>query len=396
MLSNGFESFLKEKLRSFEDSGVYKKERLITSSQGAHIKVQGQGEVLNLCANNYLGLSDHPAIVKSAHEALDQYGYGMSSVRFICGTTDLHRDLEKELALFLGKEDCILYGSCFDANGGLFEALLSEEDGVISDSLNHASIIDGIRLCRAKRWLYANNDMNALEEKLKSAQIEARFRLVITDGVFSMDGTLAPLKDVTQLAQNYGAMVCVDDSHSVGFMGEGGRGTHEYWSVVDQVDILTGTFGKALGGGLGGYTAGPKEVIDLLRQRSRPYLFSNSLPPLVLATAKSALALVMKDSSLRGGLKENAQYFRLGLEKSGFDLIPGDHPIIPVMFYDAKMAQKMASLLLEKGIYVVSFSYPVVPLGKARIRTQVSAAHSKNDLTMAIQAFTSAKKELGI
>lgn len=386
MLSQSFSMHLQQQIEELKKIGVYKTERLLSSPQGPEIRVAGGKSVINLCANNYLGLANHPSLVQAAHHALDQYGYGMSSVRFICGTTELHRNLEQRLAAFLGKEDVILYASCFDANGGLFETILGENDAVISDALNHASIIDGIRLCKAKRYVYANNDMRQLEEKLKESQAQT-YRLVVTDGVFSMDGSLAPLREICKLAKQYDAIVCVDDSHAVGFMGQGGRGTPEYWDVMQDVDIITGTLGKALGGGLGGYTAASKEVVTWLRQRSRPYLFSNSLPPMVLATAIAALNLLEQDNTLRERLHENARYFRHGLEQAGFELLPGEHPIIPVMLGDASLAGAMSQALLEQGIYVIGFSYPVVPHGKARIRTQVSAAHTKAELDQAIQAF---------
>ncbi len=395
MLSSVFTSHLSKETETLKEAGVFKTERLLTSPQGARIQVADGAKVINLCANNYLGLANHPNLVAAAHRALDQYGYGMSSVRFICGTTDLHRALEQRMAAFLGKEDVILYGSCFDANGGLFEALLGEQDAIISDALNHASIIDGIRLCKAKRYVYSNNNMEMLEEKLKEAA-GARFRLVVTDGVFSMDGTIAPLKKICDLAKKYDALVCVDDSHAVGFMGEHGRGTHEYADVIKEVDILTGTFGKALGGGLGGYTAASKEIVGWLRQRSRPYLFSNSLPPLVVATAMAALDLLEKDAHLRKQLHENARYFRAGLEAAGFTLIPGEHPIIPVMLGEAQIAQAMSQALLAHGVYVIGFFFPVVPHGQARIRTQVSAAHTKKELDEAIAAFATVGKTLGV
>lgn len=395
MLSYAFTEHLTQELAQLKSRGVFKTERLLVSPQGPHIEVEGGQAAINLCANNYLGLANHPDLVAAAHEALDQYGYGMSSVRFICGTTDMHRALEMRLAHFLGKGDAILYTSCFDANGGLFETLLQENDAIISDALNHASIIDGIRLCKAKRYVYPNIDMEALEQRLQEAQT-ARFRLIVTDGVFSMDGSVAPLRDICRLAKTYNAMVCVDDSHAVGFMGEHGRGTHEYWEVIKEVDIITGTLGKALGGGLGGYTAASPEVVAWLRQRSRPYLFSNSLPPLVLATALAALELIEADSSLRNRVHENAAYFRKGLEQAGFRLIPGDHPIIPVMLGDASLAQNMANALLKEGVYVIGFSYPVVPEGKARIRTQVSAAHTREELDRAIAAFEKVGRALGV
>jgi glycine C-acetyltransferase len=347
-----------------------------------------------MCANNYLGLSDHPAIVKAAHEGLDRWGYGLSSVRFICGTQSCHKELEGKLSQFLGTEDTILYTSCFDANGGLFETILTKEDAVISDELNHASIIDGIRLCKAQRFRYKNNDMADLEEKLKEAS-SARFRLIATDGVFSMDGYIANLPAICDLADKYDAMVMVDDSHAVGFMGEKGRGTHEYHNVMDRIDILTGTLGKALGGASGGYTTGRKEIIDMLRQRSRPYLFSNSVAPPIVAASIRAIDLLSESTELRDKLQANTKFFREEIGKVGFDVLPGEHPIVPVMLGDAKLAGQLADKLLEKGVYVIGFSFPVVPQGKARIRTQVSAAHSLEDLKFAVEKFAEAKAELG-
>jgi glycine C-acetyltransferase len=377
------------------EAGLYKSERVIESPQEAHIKVTGDKQVLNMCANNYLGLSDHPAIVEAAHEALDEWGYGLSSVRFICGTQAIHKELERKISNFLGMEDTILYTSCFDANGGLFETLLGEEDAVISDELNHASIIDGIRLCKAQRYRYRNGDMNDLEEKLKEAS-RARNRLIATDGVFSMDGYIAKLDEICDLAEKYNAMVMVDDSHAVGFVGRTGRGTHEHHNVMDRVDIITGTLGKALGGASGGYTSARKEIVELLRQRSRPYLFSNSVAPMIVGASIKAIELLTESTALRDKLQENTRYFRENLSKIGLEILPGEHPIVPVMFGDAFPAVRMAEVLLDKGIYVIPFSFPVVPRGKARIRTQVSAAHSREDLDFAIEKFAEAKAELGI
>ncbi len=385
---------LSEQLEEIESQGLYKKERVITSAQSAHIHV-GKAEVLNFCANNYLGLSNHPALIKAAQEGLEKYGFGLSSVRFICGTQEIHKELEKKISHFLEKEDTILYSSCWDANGGLFETLLGEEDAIISDSLNHASIIDGIRLCKAKRFRYQNNDMHDLEEKLKEAQ-GARFRLIATDGVFSMDGIIANLKAICDLADKYDALVMVDDSHAVGFIGENGKGTPELCGVMDRVDILTGTLGKALGGASGGYTSGKKEIISFLRQRSRPYLFSNTLAPVIAFTTLKVLDLLEKDKSLIKKLEENSRYFREGMENLGFNLVPGSHPIIPVMLGDAKLASNMADELLKEGIYVIGFSYPVVPKDLARIRTQMSAAHTKEDLDRALNAFKKSGKHLGV
>ncbi|MCA0271293.1 MAG: glycine C-acetyltransferase [Proteobacteria bacterium] len=388
-----FLSHLGDTLRGIEADGLMKRERLITSAQGAHVKVAGR-DMLNLCANNYLGLADHPALIAAAKEAMDGHGYGMASVRFICGTQDLHRELEARIARFLGKDDSILFAACFDANGGLFEPLLGPEDAVISDALNHASIIDGIRLCKAKRYRYANSDMADLETQLKAARADgARFIMVATDGVFSMDGYLANLKDVTALARKYGALVMVDDCHATGFMGPQGRGTPAHAGV--DVDILTGTLGKALGGALGGYIAGPQPVIDLLRQRARPYLFSNALPPAVVAAGIAALDLVEAADDLRAQLFANARYWRAGLTHAGFRLLPGEHPIIPVMLGDAKLAQAMASELYNRGVYVSGFFFPVVPKGQARIRTQMNAKLTKDDLDFALDAFRGAGKAVG-
>lgn len=385
---NHYSSILKE----IREAGLYKNERVIQSPQDARIKVAA-GEVLNMCANNYLGLSDHPAIVEAAHKALDEWGFGLSSVRFICGTQSIHKELEQKLSEFLGTEDTILYTSCFDANGGLFETLLAEEDAVISDELNHASMIDGIRLSKCQRFRYRNGDMSDLEAKLKEAS-GARLRMIATDGVFSMDGYIAKLPEICDLADKYGAMVMVDDSHAVGFMGKHGKGTHEHHGVMDRVDVMTGTLGKALGGASGGYTSGKKEIVDLLRQRSRPYLFSNSVAPPIVGAALKALDLLSESTELRDKLESNTRYFRDRLSEIGLDIVPGEHPIVPVMFGDAVLAAKMAEAMLKRGVYVISFSYPVVPKGKARIRTQVSAAHSKEDLDLAITSFADAAKEV--
>lgn len=386
---------IRNNIADVKNSGLYKNERIITSPQSANITVQSGDHVLNFCANNYLGLADNPVLVKSAKAALDQYGYGMASVRFICGTLDIHKELEGRISKFLGMDDTILYSSCFDANGGLFETLLGEEDAVISDSLNHASIIDGIRLCKAVRYRYDNNNMAQLEEHLKAAQSQ-RFRLIATDGVFSMDGFIANLPAICDLAEKYDAMVMVDDSHAVGFIGEKGRGTHEYHNVMDRVDIITGTLGKALGGASGGYTSGPKEVIEWLRQRSRPYLFSNTLAPTITATSLAVLDLLENGDDLRQRLRDNGQYFREKMTALGFTLQPGDHAIIPVMLGDAALASKFADAMLKRGVYVVGFSYPVVPQGKARIRTQMSAAHTREQLDKAIAAFEAVGRELEI
>ncbi|CAB4592810.1 MAG: glycine C-acetyltransferase [Actinobacteria bacterium] len=374
--------------------GLFKRERVITSPQSPHLTLADGSRVLNLCANNYLGLADHPALVDAAQQALDDHGYGMASVRFICGTQDVHRELEARLSTFLGTEDTILYSSCFDANGGLFETLLDEQDAVISDALNHASIIDGIRLCRARRLRYDNNDMAQLEERLQGAA-DARYRLIATDGVFSMDGVLADLPAICDLAERYGAMVMVDDSHAVGFTGAAGRGTHEALGVMGRVDVITGTLGKALGGASGGYTSGPKEVIDWLRQRSRPYLFSNSLAPVIAATTLRALDLLEEGDGLRRQLDRNARRFREAMTQVGFTLAGAGHPIIPVMLGDAKVAGEMAERLLAEGVYVVAFSYPVVPKGAARIRTQMSAAHTDDDIDTAVAAFTRVARAMG-
>ena len=386
---------LTEQIDQIRAAGLYKKERVITSPQGAEIRVGPGDEVINLCANNYLGLSDHPAVVKAAHAALDRWGYGMSSVRFICGTQDIHKELEDRLTRFLGTEDTILYGSCFDANGGLFETILGEEDAVISDALNHASIIDGIRLSKAKRFRYANSDMADLEKQLVAAQ-DSRFKLIATDGVFSMDGVLADLSAICDLADTHNALVFVDDSHAVGFMGASGKGSHEARGVLGRIDVLTGTLGKALGGASGGYTSGRKEIVELLRQRSRPYLFSNTLAPVIAATSVAVLDLLESAGELRGRLFANAARFRAGMKKVGFRLVPGEHPIVPVMLGDAKLASAMADQLLAEGIYVIAFSFPVVPRDQARIRVQLSAAHEPAHVDRAIAAFTKVGRELGV
>ncbi len=387
--------FLQKEIETIKERGLYKAERIITSPQNAKIEVKGGKKVLNLCANNYLGLASHPEIIAAAKASYDIWGYGMSSVRFICGTQEIHKILEQKLSEFLGTEDTILYSSCFDANGGLFETLLSEQDAVISDELNHASIIDGLRLCKARRYRYKNNDMKDLEERLKETQ-DARFRLIATDGVFSMDGYIADLKGICDLADVFDAMVMVDDSHAVGFMGKSGRGTPEYCGVTGRVDIITGTLGKALGGASGGYTAARKEIVEMLRQRSRPYLFSNTLAPSIAAASVKVIELLNTSDSLRTKLFENTRYFREKMTELGFSILPGTHPILPVMLGDAMIAQKTAARLLEKGVYVVGFSYPVVPEGKARIRTQMSAAHSRDDLDFALNKFSEVKAELGI
>ncbi|HLU30530.1 MAG TPA: glycine C-acetyltransferase [Acidimicrobiia bacterium] len=386
---------LADRTRSLHDEGLYKSERVIASPQGAHIELEDGSDVVNFCANNYLGLADHPRLIEAAKHALDEFGYGMASVRFICGTQTVHRRLEERLSQFLGTEDTILYSSCFDANTGLFETILDEQDAVISDALNHASIIDGIRLCKARRFRYANNDMGELEARLKEAQ-DARHRLIATDGVFSMDGVVANLPAICDLADRYDALVMVDDSHAVGFVGDGGGGTPELTGTRDRVDIVTGTLGKALGGASGGYTSGRAEVVEWLRQRSRPYLFSNSLAPVIAATSVVALDLLEESGDLRRRLADNADRFRRGMETAGFTLAGADHPIIPVMIGDASVAGEMAAALLERGIYVIGFSYPVVPKGAARIRTQMSAAHSAEDVDQAVQAFTEVGRAMGL
>jgi glycine C-acetyltransferase len=387
--------YLTEKIRDIQKAGLFKHERLIESPQKAEVRVASAKSVLNLCANNYLGLADHPAIVEAAHEALNDWGYGMASVRFICGTQSIHKQLEARLSEFLGTEDTILYSSCFDANGGLFETVLDQEDAVISDELNHASIIDGIRLCKAARFRYKNGDMADLAAKLKEAS-GARYRLIATDGIFSMDGHIAKLGEICDLADKHNAMVMVDDSHAVGFMGKRGRGTHEHHNVIGRIDILTGTLGKALGGASGGYTSGRKEIVDLLRQRSRPYLFSNSVAPPIVATSIKVLDLLAETSELREHLFSNTRLFRERMTSHGFNIVPGEHPIVPVMLGDAALAARMADMLLKQGVYVVGFSYPVVPQGKARIRVQVSAAHTPEELEFAVEQFAAVKSELGI
>ncbi|MBK7358985.1 MAG: glycine C-acetyltransferase [Saprospiraceae bacterium] len=386
---------LADELQTIESAGLYKRERTITSPQGAVIQTKEGGEVLNFCANNYLGLSSHPDVIQAAKDAIDHYGYGMSSVRFICGTQDQHKELEKKTAAFLGMEDCILYAAAFDANGGIFEPILVEQDAIISDELNHASIIDGIRLCKAQRYRYKNNDMNDLEMQLQAAS-GARRKLIVTDGVFSMDGTIAQLDKICDLADRYQAMVMIDECHASGFMGKTGRGTHEYRNVMDRIDIITGTYGKALGGASGGFTAARKEIVDMLRQRSRPYLFSNTLAPSIVGASIKVLDLLSSTTSLRDRLETNTKYFRNAMTQAGFNILPGEHPIVPVMLYDAPLAQKMAAELLKEGIYVVGFFYPVVPQGKARIRVQISAGHTPNHLEKCVAAFTKIGKQLQV
>jgi glycine C-acetyltransferase len=390
-----FRERLKRDTRELESAGLLKRERIIGSAQGPVVRLADGRELINLCANNYLGLANHPAVIQAAHEALAQYGYGVASVRFICGTQSVHRELEERLSDFLGTEDTILYSSCFDANGGLFETLLDEQDAVISDALNHASIIDGIRLCKARRLRYANNDMNELEQQLKGSQ-DARVRLIATDGVFSMDGSIAKLKEICELAERYGALVMVDDSHATGFIGARGRGTHELRGVMHKVDILTGTLGKALGGASGGYVSARKEIVGWLRQRSRPYLFSNSIAPPVAAGTLKVLDLLESATELRDQVHANARYFREQMQGLGYNLLPGEHPIVPIMLGDAPLAVRLAERMQEDGVYVVAFSYPVVPQGKARIRTQLSAAHSTEQLSGVVQAFGRAGRDLGI
>jgi glycine C-acetyltransferase len=385
-------SHLSEQLEKIRGGGLFKDERILTSAQSSRVMVRGR-EVLNMCANNYLGLAGHPAVIAAAREALDRWGYGLSSVRFICGTQSIHKDLEAAVAEFLGTEDTILYTSCFDANAGLFETLLDAEDAVISDELNHASIIDGIRLCKAQRLRYTHGDMEDLAAKLQEART-ARFRLVATDGVFSMDGDIAKLDEVCDLAEKYDALVMVDDSHATGFVGRTGRGSHEYRGVMGRVDIITGTFGKALGGASGGFTSGRSEIVQMLRQRSRPYLFSNTVAPAIVAGSIKAIELLSASTELRDRLEANTKHFRTAMTERGFDIRPGDHPIVPIMLGDAAVAQKMAASLLEKGIYVIGFSYPVVPMNKARIRVQISALHTKEDLDFAVEQFGAAKEEV--
>ena len=386
-------SDLTRQLQEIRDAGLWKPERVIGSPQGANVAVM-QREVLNLCANNYPGLADHPDVVAAARDALDRWGYGMASVRFICGTQEVHKELEGALTEFLGTEDTILYSSCFDANGGIFEALFDERDAIISDALNHASIIDGVRLCKARRYRYANRDMQELEQHLKESA-DARFRIVVTDGVFSMDGYLAPLPQICELAERYDALVMVDDSHAVGFVGENGRGTHEHHGVMGRIDAITGTLGKALGGASGGYVSGRRELVAMLRQRSRPYLFSNSVAPPIAAASLKVLELIRSAKDLRQKLRDNTAFFRSRMTEEKFDILPGEHPIVPVMIGDAAKASRLAELMLERGVYVIGFSFPVVPQGKARIRAQVSAAHSREDLERAVRAFVAAREEVG-
>ena len=381
------------RIGSIRDAGTYKAERIISTPQGANIQVQDEEPVLNMCANNYLGLANHPEIIQAAHDALDVWGYGLSSVRFICGTQSIHTQLENKMSDFLQTEDTILYTSCFDANGGLFETLLGPEDAIISDQLNHASIIDGIRLCKAQRFRYANNDMADLEKQLQAASAN-RFKMIATDGVFSMDGYIANLPAICDLADKYDAMVMVDDSHSVGFMGKQGRGTHEYHDVMGRVDVITGTLGKALGGASGGYTSGRKEIVELLRQRSRPYLFSNSVAPPIVGASIKAIELLTESTELRDTLESNTRYFREAMTSEGFEILAGEHPIVPVMLGDAALANKFADAMLLRGVYVIGFSYPVVPDGTARIRTQISASHSVADLDKAVHAFRDVRSEL--
>jgi glycine C-acetyltransferase len=388
-----FENQVSATLEEIKSQGLYKTERIITTPQDAHIAVEDGERVLNMCANNYLGLADHPALIAAAKEALDTHGFGMASVRFICGTQDIHKKLEAALTKFLGTEETILYPSCFDANGGLFETLLTDKDAVISDELNHASIIDGIRLCKAQRFRYKNNDMGDLETKLREAG-DTRFRLIATDGCFSMDGTIANLKGIVELAEKYNALTMIDDAHAAGFLGKTGRGTHERCGVMGKIDIITGTLGKALGGASGGYTSGRKEIVDLLRQRSRPYLFSNTIAPPVVAASLKAIEMLSASTELRDKLEENTKYFRAALTDRGLTIKPGMHPIVPIMIGDAAKSQKFAARMLEKGVYVIGFFYPVVPHGTARVRTQVSAAHSQEDLDFAVNAFAETNDEL--
>ncbi|MBC6109615.1 glycine C-acetyltransferase [Pedobacter fastidiosus] len=386
---------LQKELEEIEKAGLFKRERIIITPQGADIKVSGGAEVTNFCANNYLGLSSHPKVIEAAKKAIDDHGYGMSSVRFICGTQDVHKDLEAKISKFLGTEDTILYAAAFDANGGVFEPLFNAEDAIISDELNHASIIDGVRLCKAQRFRYKNADMEDLEKQLIAAK-DCRHRIIVTDGAFSMDGSVAPLDKICDLADKYEALVMIDESHCSGFIGKTGRGTHEHFNVIDRIDIITGTLGKALGGASGGFTSGKKEIIDMLRQRSRPYLFSNTLAPAIAGASISVLDMLSETTSLRDKLESNTKYFREKMTEAGFDIKPGFHPIVPVMLYDAKIAQSFAAKMLEEGIYVIGFFYPVVPQGKARIRVQLSAAHEQHHLDKAIAAFTKVGKELGV
>ena len=394
-MNHSFNVHLQRQLDEIRESGSYKRERVITTPQGSMVETKGGESVINLCANNYLGLAQHEEITQAAHEALDRWGYGLGSVRFICGTQAVHKELEASLSDFIGMEDTILYGSCFDANGGLFEVLFGAEDAIISDELNHASIIDGVRLCKAQRFRYKNCDMVDLEARLIEADArQARFKLIATDGVFSMDGFIAPLKEICDLAEKYGALVMVDDSHAVGFMGKNGRGSHEHCEVMGRIDIITGTLGKALGGASGGYTSGRREIIELLRQRSRPYLFSNTLSPVIAGATLSALRILTESTTLRDRLEQNTHYFRRAMEEAGFAITAGGHPIVPVMLGDAALATKFADAMLVRGVYVIGFSYPVVPQGKARIRTQISAAHTQDDLERAVTAFIEVRNEL--
>lgn len=386
---------LQKELQEIENAGLYKRERIIITPQGADIKVSGGAEVVNFCANNYLGLSSHPKVIAAAKKAIDDHGYGMSSVRFICGTQDIHKELEAKISKFLGTEDTILYAAAFDANGGVFEPLFGAEDAIISDELNHASIIDGVRLCKAQRFRYKNADMEDLEQQLIAAT-GCRHRIIVTDGAFSMDGSVAPLDKICDLADKYEALVMIDESHCTGFIGQTGRGTHEHFKVMDRIDIITGTLGKALGGASGGFTAGKKEIIEMLRQRSRPYLFSNTLAPAIAGASVAVLDMLSETTSLRDKLEHNTKYFREHMTAAGFDIKPGFHPIVPVMLYDAKIAQSFAAKMLDEGIYVIGFFYPVVPQGKARIRVQLSAAHEQHHLDKAIAAFTKVGKELGV
>jgi glycine C-acetyltransferase len=394
-MTTRFQEHLATQLDAIRAAGTYKAERVIQTPQGTHVRVSDGKPVLNLCANNYLGLAQHPEIIAAAHRGLDDWGYGLASVRFICGTQSIHKQLEQSLSRFLGTDDTILYSSCFDANGGLFETLLTAEDAIISDELNHASIIDGVRLCKAQRYRYKNNDMADLEAQLQAAK-GARFRMIATDGVFSMDGYIANLPAVCELADKYDALVMVDDSHAVGFTGPKGRGTHELHGVMDRIDILTGTLGKALGGASGGYTSGRKEIVEYLRQRSRPYLFSNTLAPPIVAGSLKALEMLQASTELRDKLETNTRYFREEMPRLGFTILPGTHPIAPIMIGDAALAAKVADAMLAKGIYVIGFSYPVVPQGKARIRTQMSAGHSREDLEFAVRCFSEVKRDLGL
>ena len=392
-----FKPKLELELQSIEDAGLFKRERIITSSQAAQITITGGKQVLNFCANNYLGLSSHPRVVQAAKEAIDSHGFGLSSVRFICGTQDIHKELEKKLAEFLGTEDTILYAAAFDANGGVFEPLFGAEDAIISDALNHASIIDGVRLCKAMRYRYEHNNMEDLEKQLQDAVAAgAQQKIIVTDGVFSMDGTIAKLDKIVALAEKYQALVMTDECHSTGFMGKTGRGVHEYRGVMGKIDIITGTLGKALGGASGGFTSGRREIIELLRQRSRPYLFSNTLAPSITGASIAVLELLSETTELRDRLEKNTRYFRQKMEAAGFDIKPGEHAIVPIMLYDAVLSQKMAEKLLERGIYVIGFYYPVVPKGQARIRVQISAGHQQEHLDQAIAAFIAVGKELGV